>query len=374
MGWQDEQHQGQSEGDSLSGSNLRIEYHRDPKSHFYVTDKVVNEIFATTPHLNVSLSDIKKYLETKPPIEEQEKYFSEVFNDGETQLTLSDDTVVGYKAYSNGVLVWKGEYDNPDGTNFIEWKHVAGHFNAMRMLGMLESYTKNLPNVNQQLNIISEEAGKTPAFSFSQELIDTYLTKGIASSKFRTYEQFVKSSSKKENIAFLKHRYGISGSTTAVSYTGLWDNTDGKGIELFFYKNGMHYKRQLLPWEKVEKRIGELIKLDRYLNPKEKAEYPKWLEQEEARRAEIAEIRRNREILSTAPSEVEVQQVPDEHYEYHLGDTVFIGANEYQILTLGDDVVKLYDVQYPLFNQEMSRAEFEQKVQENPSNDHLKVR
>ena len=374
LGWQDEQHQGQSEGDSLSGSNLRIEYHRDLKSKFFGVEEVVNEIFATTPHLNVSLSDIKKYLETKPPMEEQEKFFSEVFNDGETQLTLSDDTVVGYKAYSNGVLIWKGEYDNTDGTNFIEWKAVAGHFNAMRMLGMLESYTKNLPNVNQQLNIISEEAGKTPAFSFSQELIDTYLTKGIASSKFRTYEQFIKSSSKKENIAFLKNRYGISGSTTAVSYTGLWDNTDGKGIELFFYKNGMHYKRQLLPWAKVEKRIGELIKLDRYLNSKEKAEYPKWLEQEEARRAEVAEIIKNREILSTAPSEVEVLQVPDEHYEYHLGDTVFIGANEYQILTLGDDVVKLYDVQYPLFNQEMSRAEFEQKVQENPSNDHLKVR
>lgn len=374
LGWQDEQHQGQSEGDSLSGSDLRIEYHRDLKSKFFGVETVVNEIFATTPHLNVSLSDIRKYLETKPPMEEQEKYFSDIFNDGETQLTLSDDTAVGYEAYSNGVLIWKGEYDNTDGTNFIEWKHVAGHFNAMRMLGMLESYTKNLPNVNQQLNIISEEAGKTPAFSFSQELIDTFLTKGSASSKFKTYEQFTKFSSTKENIAYLKEKYGWSGSTSAVPYTGLWDNTSDKGIELYFYKKGMYHMKQLLPWAKVEKRIGELIKLDRYLNPKEKAEYPKWLEREEARRAEMAEIRRNREILSTAPSEVEIQQISPEHYEYHLGDTVYIGANEYQILALGDDLVKLYDVQYPLFNQEISRAEFEQKVQENPSNDHLKVK
>lgn len=375
LGWQDEQHQRQSEGDSFSRSDLRIEYHRDPKSKFFGIEEVVNEIFATTPHLNVSLSDIKKYLETKPPMEEQEKYFSDVFNDGETQLTLKDDTVVGYKAYSNGVLIWKGEYDNTDGTNFRTWKAVAGHFNAMRMLGMLDSYTKNLPNVNQQLNIISEEAGKTPAFSFSQELIDTYLTKGSFNSKARIYEQFTKPSSKKENIAILKEEYGLfSGSTCAVPYTGLWDNTSGKGIELYFYKKGMYHNRQLIPWAKVEKRIGELIKLDRFLNPKEKAEYPKWLEQEEARRAELEEIRRNREILSTAPSEVEVQQAPDEHYEYHLGDTVYIGANEYQILALGDDLVKLYDVQYPLFNQEMSRAEFEQKVQENPSNDHLKVK
>lgn len=53
----------------------------------------------------------------------------------------------------------------------------------------------------------------------------------------------------------------------------------------------------------MEKRIAELIKLDRYLNPKEKAQYPEWLQRQEERRAELAEERRNREILSTALSE-----------------------------------------------------------------------
>ena len=33
----------------------------------------------------------------------------------------------------------------------------------------------------------------------------------------------------------------------------------------------------------------------------------------------------------------------------------------------------LYDLQFPLFNKEMTRAEFDQKVRENPMNDHLKV-
>lgn len=33
----------------------------------------------------------------------------------------------------------------------------------------------------------------------------------------------------------------------------------------------------------------------------------------------------------------------------------------------------LYDTQFPLFNKEMERAEFDRKVQENPMNDHLKV-
>ena len=86
----------------------------------------------------------------------------------------------------------------------------------------------------------------------------------------------------------------------------------------------------LLSWKQVEKRIGELIQMDRYLNTKEKEHYPEWLEKQEQRRAEIAEQRRNRAILSTAPEE-KVAEKQEEKYEYHLGDMVYIGANEYEL-------------------------------------------
>lgn len=85
-----------------------------------------------------------------------------------------------------------------------------------------------------------------------------------------------------------------------------------------------------LKWSQVEKRIAELIKLDRYLNPKEKAQYPEWLQRQEERRAELAEERRKREILSTAPSEK--AELKNERYEYHLGSTVYLGANEYEMV------------------------------------------
>ena len=124
----------------------------------------------------------------------------------------------------------------------------------------------------------------------------------------------------------------------------------------------------------MEKRIAELIRLDRYLNPKEMAQYPEWLTQQEERRAELAEERRNREILSVAPSEKETaaKSEPAE-YAYHLGDKVYLGAGEFEILHFDDKRVTLYDTQFPLFNKEMERAEFDRKVQENPMNDHLKV-
>ena len=52
--------------------------------------------------------------------------------------------------------------------------------------------------------------------------------------------------------------------------------------------------------------------MDRYLNPKEKEQYPKWLEKQEERRAELAEQQKNREILSAAPPETENNEIETE--------------------------------------------------------------
>ena len=122
--------------------------------------------------------------------------------------------------------------------------------------------------------------------------------------------------------------------------------------------------------------------MDRYLNPKEKEHYPQWLESQEERRAKIEETKRNREILSNAPPEQELaEKEPEEaeisqdvKYEYHLGDKVYIGASEYEILSVDDERVMLYDYDMPLFNKEFSRTEFDRKVRENPMNEHLIVK
>ena len=60
-------------------------------------------------------------------------------------------------------------------------------------------------------------------------------------------------------------------------------------------------------------------------------------------------------------------------YEYHLGDSVYIGASQYEILSFDENRVMLYDFDMPLFNKELPREEFDRKVRENPMNDHLKV-
>ena len=199
----------------------------------------------------------------------------------------------------------------------------------------------------------------------------------------RIYEQFEKSLSAKENADFLKNEYGWGGSYPVIIGAGIDESHDGKGITIT-KGIGKEKPHITLSWSQVEKRIGELIRIDRYLNPKEKERYPQWLESQEEHRAKIEETKRNREILSNAPPEQEVEptekepeeaeQLQDVQYEYHLGDKVYIGASEYEILSVDDERVMLYDYDMPLFNKEFSRTEFDRKVRENPMNEHLIVK
>ena len=224
------------------------------------------------------------------------------------------------------------------------------------------------------------EEKKTSAFTFSQEIIDAVLANGsgFSEGKMRSYEQFEKSLSAKENADFLKNEYGWGGSYPVIIGAGIDESHDGKGITITkgIGKENPHIT---LSWSQVEKRIGELIRMDRYLNPKEKERYPQWLESQEERRAKIEETKRNREILSNAPPEQELaekepEEAQDVKYEYHLGDKVYIGASEYEILSVDDERVMLYDYDMPLFNKEFSRTEFDRKVRENPMNEHLIVK
>lgn len=62
---------------------------------------------------------------------------------------------------------------------------------------------------------------------------------------------------------------------------------------------------------------------------------------------------------------------PEKKYRFSLGDTVYLGAQEYEILSCDDTTVKLFDTSFPLFNKELPRDEFDAKLKENPLNDHL---
>ena len=392
MGSSDELSSQFGTGNRESGSDIRLEYydrtHEDKSLPFFGRDEVINEILRTTPHLSASLEEIKDYYERNPDNKDRTEYIKSIFNNDYTELTLEDGRTVGYKTFENVLHLWEGKYDSRTAQSYYDWAVIARHFEAMRLLGELSDSIKPLPSMDGQMTFILDgraEEKKTSAFTFSQEIIDAVLANGsgFSEGKMRIYEQFEKSLSAKENADFLKNEYGWGGSYPVIIGAGIDESHDGKGITITkgIGKENPHIT---LSWSQVEKRIGELIRMDRYLNPKEKERYPQWLESQEERRVKIEETKRNREILSNAPPEQEVElaeKEPEEaeisqdvKYEYHLGDKVYIGASEYEILSVDDERVMLYDYDVPLFNKEFSRTEFDRKVRENPMNEHLIVK
>ena len=148
----------------------------------------------------------------------------------------------------------------------------------------------NLPTVDEQIEMIAEaEDEKSSAFVVSQEDIDSVLVSGsgFQNGKYRIYRQFGKHEDSKANITFLKQEYGVGGGTHDYpDGTKGGHSHDGKGIHI--EKHGSYTNPELiLSWSKVEKRLRELIKNNRYLNEKEKDHYPEYLKSVEAPQYEI---------------------------------------------------------------------------------------
>ena len=322
-----------------------------------------------------------------------------------------------------------------------------------------QQVTVNLPTVEEQIEMLAEaEDEKSSAFVISQEDIDSVLQRGsgFQNGKYRIYRQFQKNEDSKGNIDFLKKEYGTGGGTHYFP-DGMQGHTwhDGKGIAIEKYGSSAN-PDLVLSWAKVEKRLRELIKNDRYLNEKEKDHYADYLESEEAPQYEIDTQRKmarqrfidaNRDLppadkrdtlalrlsdfirdldgyekdlienvertdLADVTAEqmeqhlgdpATVQQLIDFlalvqgktadvysrsnawrfsqelmelyplRYVYHEDDVVYIGADKYEITAFDENAVSLRNPDFPLFGKELSRADFEEKLKENPANDHLKV-
>lgn len=359
-----------SRGDSSERIDLRLNNY-DPsqsKTHYVVVDEKINQILSTTPHLRKSNKEIKDFIQNEKDVTKRVEYLKGIFNKDYTGVIV-DDQMYGYKTFDNGILFWKGNFLSRDTESFVSWEDLTYHYDAMILLNQLNDRIDPLPSVTDQLSFIDENSEKAVSdLEFTQEFVDRYLTEQHRDTKFSIYEQFSKSLSTENNINYLKNLYGISGSTYTIKGAGIGVNTDYKGVRFNRGYFDASAKEQLFKWNYIEKRIKTLIHEDRYLNSKELEDYPKWLDEKDQEREFIEASNNLAEKIIVEPTEEKYD------YQYHLGDRVYIGADEYEILSIGISNVVLYDFRYPLFNREMSKEEFDRKVQENPANDHLKVK
>ena len=359
-----------SRGDSSERIDLRLNNYdtSQSKTHYVVVDEKINQILSTTPHLRKSNKEIKDFIQNEKDVAKRAEYLKGIFNKDYTGVIV-DDQMYGYKTFDNGILFWKGNFLSRDTESFVSWEDLTYHYDAMILLNQLNDRIEPLPSVTDQLSFLDENSEKSVSdLEFTQEFVDRYLTEQHRDTKFSIYEQFSKSLSTENNINYLKNLYGISGSTYTIKGAGIGVNTDYKGVRFNRGYFDASAKEQLFKWNYIEKRIKTLIHEDRYLNSKELEEYPKWLDEKDQEREFIEASNNLAEKIIEEPTEEKYE------YQYHLGDKVYIGADEYEILSIGISNVVLYDFKYPLFNREMSKEEFDRKVQENPANDHLKVK
>ncbi len=373
MGRLDEQHQDNSRRNSTEGTDLQLSGHdfnaRWNGIEYFHKDKEKSELIKSflTPYAE----EIAMFYESHKDSNERSDFVKSFFNSIPYETTLSNGVKAGFEAYSDAIRLWRN-----DGTELREswekWFQVEDSvFGLMLMEQWTEPIALLLPSEQAQIEFIGTKTKGDAFLPLPQGAIDHVLGAGsnFSETKMRIYRQFTESLSKDENIKFLKKEYGIGGGTNAIPGTGFWDNHDAKGIEIYDHYSEPK-RRNLLKWSYVEKRISELIKYDRYLSPKEKEKYPEWHENTIAKEAAWKKESEIRQLIRDAPDE---KETPKEYrYEYNLGDTVYIGADEYTILSLEDPVI-LNDSQYPLFNKEFSKDEFEKKVKENPANNHLRV-
>ena len=121
----------------------------------------------------------------------------------------------------------------------------------------------------EEVNVVTED------FITADE-IDHTLSKGsgFVHGSFRIYDFYHQEHTLKETADFLKNEYGTGGASHALAGSDRsFKDYDAKGIKLSKGSIFTPDAEVLLSWQVVAKRIGKLIKEDRYLTPEAKEKY-----------------------------------------------------------------------------------------------------
>ena len=466
LGSEDEQHPQRSGGDRPEGTRLQLSGHdfeaRSDVPYFNNDDEKA-ELLRNCLALKEHRLEIATFFAENDDRRERGDFVKSYFDNTFVEHILESGQRVGYRAYDDVLTMWRGSYPSREKEVFIRWESVAS---AIYGQILMEQWLT--PDERQMLSMESRtalfgEATLVPEqpFAIPQAAIDYVLCggSGYSEGKMRIYTQFLKQEGTEKNAAFLKNEYGTGGHSDAVPGTDLWAEHDGKGLTIqTLHKDRLDSVNVLIPWNKVAKRIDELIRADRYLNRAEKEKYPIYVRAQEARaqRDEIGQafmdvvrdyndyeeqlgnteaklntfvlngfarlfisgektakgygdnpdvfvlpvlreamqkiILENTHLTERCQSvldglnsdivrpfeptydELNPPPEPEKQLVLSLGDTVYIGSQEYELLSYGNETVVLFDPTFPLMHKEMQREEFDEKVKENPLNSkHLQV-
>ena len=461
LGSDDEQYQELGGGDRSEGTRLQLsghDFNHPDDVPYFSEDNEKSELLRNCLALKDHRLEIAVFFAGHEDREERGDFVKSFFDNTYVEHILESGQRVGYRAYDDLLNLWRGRYPTREKEVFMYWRQAASNIYGQILMGRWLT-----PNERLMLN--DEHAASLFGGTYTaadnqldvpQAAIDYVLRggSGYNEGKFRVYEQFLKKEGTEANAVFLRNEYGTGGHSDAIPGTDLWEEHDGKGLRIeTLHKDRPDSVSVLLPWNKVAKRIDELIAANRYLSRIERARYPDYVAAQESRgqRAKISKafmdvVRdfndyreqlhddeskldsfmlnglarmfasgqrkatgyrdhpdiyvlpamrgalnaiiaedthltgRCRDILDSLSGdlvktfeptydELNPPPEPERRLVLSLGDTVYIGADEYELLSYGEETVELFDPGFPLFHQEFPREEFDRKVRENPLND-----
>lgn len=197
---------------------------------------------------------IQEYFAGHPDKGQREAFVKEAYFIGSMELETGGIQV-------RAKTLWDGmhirAYEPTGTTEFnLSWEQVAAHIEPL-----IASGTYVNPN--------------TPKPPDRQEVIDYFLAKGgigYYNDKLQIYRVMTSSLSAKERIAALKRVYGMGGRGSKLANGGHYSvDYNSTGYKIEYSHDGVEI-REKMTWEKVERRIMELIRQDAYLSEEEEAE------------------------------------------------------------------------------------------------------
>lgn len=330
---------------------------------------VFYHVFQYNDELLESAGKIIEFFQTHDNDEERCEYVQHIYPDSIREWKV-DDVILGYDRLDDGLHIYLGTFDNQVVSYDYSWNFVAKEIDGM-ILSRYFAPDIQIPSLEEQKNAVYENIQNFEnGIFFSQQEIDRVLTRGsgFEEGKYRINQMFSKNTTLKEKVQFLKKEYGEGGSSPAVGFINV--NYDAKGMSLSRYREiGKDEIKITLKWDKVAKRIDELIQLDRYLNKKEKEYYPTFLQNQLQHQLEYERKSINQSLIPESSNDLQNENIPKE-YQWNLGDSVYVGATEYKIIESGNEIT-LQDESFPLLLEYYSKDDFLKLLKENPLNDHL---
>lgn len=412
--------------------NIWIDKNEKVKFNDYET---IDKILSNAPNILKNQDNLITHLKFNTD-EERQKYISNILGNAYTEYVIDENQRVGYKSYDNGLYLWKGDYLNRTEECFRTWNEIAEYFVGNNLNKENENIVNDLQTENEQIQNITE-VEDTSVFSFSQEEIDNALKigSGVVDGKYRIYEYLSRGLSSKENAEFLKNEYGIGGTSENEDGIAKWYDSKGLTISRGSGENAPTLKLSWRDVEKrIRELISSNRYLTDYqqdqyydwldvngITPNNAEEQIKDEDYKLAERLhnymmnyDIVTYHNNFSLDNTIEQNIELLQadINDEmniqdyidflkasyedldyddetsvearslivelekrlpYYEFHNGDIVYIGTDEFEIRAIDNDRAVLVDTSFPLYTKEMPREEFDRKIKENPANDKLRT-